>query len=423
MPLSKPLARIRSIYREYPLQFWILVLSVAIDRLGGGILYSFFGLYVTRRFGVGMTAVGLLLGVWSVTSLMGGVLGGALADRLGRRSMLVWGLVVSGLSSVLLGLVGRFEWFFLVNVLLGLVDVGGPAGQAMLADLLPEEKRAQGFGILRVGINLAATLGPAIGGLLASRSYFLLFVADAVTSGITALIVLVALQETRPRIQEGQAEQTVAQTFAGYWQVARDATFVMFVGACILMWLVYVQMYTTLAVYLRDAHGVSEQGIGTILSLNAGMVVLLQFPISRRAGRYRPLMLMAAGSVLYALGFGMYGFVASYGLFLAAMAIITIGEMIVLPTAQALVTQFAPEDMRGRYLAFYDLTWAIPSAVGPLLAGVVMDRTDPRLVWYVAGLVGLIAAGSFVLLQRRDRRHREESRSCPEAIYSSESAP
>lgn len=423
MLLSKPLARVKSIYGEYPPQFWILVLSVAIDRLGGGILYSFFGLYVTRRFGVGMTAVGLLLGVWSVTSLMGGVLGGALADRLGRRSMLVCGLVVSGLSSLLLGLVGRFEWFFLVSVLLGLVDVGGPAGQAMLADLLPEEKRAQGFGILRVGINLAATFGPAIGGLLASRSYLLLFIADAATSGITALIVLAALRETRPRTHEGQPEQTVAQTFAGYWQVARDTTFVMFVGACILMWLVYVQMYTTLAVYLRDTHGVSEQGIGTILSLNAGMVVLLQFPISRRAGRYRPLMLMAAGSVLYALGFGMYGFVASYGLFLAAMAVITIGEMIALPTAQALVTQFAPEDMRGRYLAFYDLTWVVPSAVGPLLAGLVMDRADPRWVWYVAGLVGLIAAGSFVLLQRRDRRRREKSHRCPEAVGSCESAP
>jgi len=119
----------------------------------------------------------------------------------------------------------------------------------------------------------------------------------------------------------------------------------------------------------------------------------------------------------------MYGFVASYGLFLAAMAVGTIGEMITLPTAQALVTQFAPEDMRGRYLAFYDLTWAIPSAVGPLLAGMVMDRADPRWVWYVAGLVGLIAAGSFVLLQRRNRRHQEELRRGPEAVYSCESTP
>ena len=423
MLLRESLARIKSVYGEYPRSFWVLVLSTSIDRIGSGILYSFWGVYVTRRFGVSMTEVGLLFAVWSFTSLLGGMLGGALADRLGRKSMLVYGLVISSLSNVLLGLVGRFDVFFPAAVLVGLVNViGGPAAQAMLADLLPEEKRAQGFGILRVGINLAVTVGPLIGGLLASRSFFLLFVADAVTSMITAVIAIVGLEETKPPAREDQPERTVAQTFAGYGLVMRDVAFVLFVGACTLMWLVYVQMYTTLAVYLDHTHGVTEQGVGAILSLNAAMVVVLQFPVTRRLARYRPLMAMAAGTLLYALGFGMYGFAASYSLFMVAMAVITVGEMIALPTAQALVTEFAPEDMRGRYLAFSSFSTVIASAVGPLLAGMVMDRADPRWMWYVAGLVGLIAAGSFVLLQRcRGRQQQEQPCRCPEAVCPCES--
>jgi MFS family permease len=244
-----------------------------------------------------------------------------------------------------------------------------------------------------------------MGGLLAARSYLLLFICDAAASLITAGIVYLAMQETKPASRTGEPEPTMIQTFSGYWDVLRDVTFVLFIGTFILMTIVYIQMNTTLAVYLRDIHGVSEQGFGYILSLNAAMVVLFQFPITRRISGYRPLAMMAVGTLLYAIGFGMYGFVSAYVLFLAAMVIITIGEMLIAPVAQALVAQLAPEDMRGRYMAAFGLSWAISSAVGPLLAGVIMDYADPRGVWYAAGLVGLVATAGFVLLQRQVGQH------------------
>ncbi|MBC7250777.1 MAG: MFS transporter, partial [Anaerolineae bacterium] len=145
-------------------------------------------------------------------------------------------------------------------------------------------------------------------------------------------------------------------------------------------------------------------GFGYVLSLNAGMVVLFQFPITRWAKKYRPLLVMTMGTLLYAIGFALYGFVSAYGLFLLAMAIITIGEMLVVPISQALVAQFSPEDMRGRYMAVFGFSWVIPSAIGPLLAGLIMDNANPRWVWYAAGLVGLAAATGFILLQRRIKR-------------------
>jgi MFS family permease len=82
------------------------------------------------------------------------------------------------------------------------------------------------------------------------------------------------------------------------------------------------------------------------------------------------------------------------------MVIITIGEMLVSPVGQALVARFAPEAMRGRYMAVFGFSWVLPSAVGPLLAGLVMDNADPRWVWYAAGLIGLAAAGAFAWLER-----------------------
>jgi MFS family permease len=392
----------RQLFNEYPRQFWILVAAMFIDRLGGALLFPFFSLYITKKFNVGMTEVGILFGVFAGSGLISSLMGGALTDRMGRKGILIFGLVMSALSAVLMGLMDSFVPFIIVTVVVGLLaDVGFPAQQAMVADLLTDEKRAQGFGILRVVANLAVTFGPMIGGLLAARSYLLLFIIDAITSMITAGVVYFALQETRAAPKEDAPQETIGQTFAGYFRVLKDSAFTWFIVASMLMVLVYMQMNTTLGVYLRDVHGISEQAYGYILSLNAAMVVLFQFPITRRIVRYRPMSVMVVGTLLYAIGFGMYGFVSLYIFFLLAMAIITIGEMLVSPVSQAIVARLAPEDMRGRYMATYGFSWVIPSAIGPLLAGLTMDYIDPRWVWYAAGLLGVIAAGAYYYLEVR----------------------
>jgi MFS family permease len=113
------------------------------------------------------------------------------------------------------------------------------------------------------------------------------------------------------------------------------------------------------------------------------------------------MLIMTVGSLLYAVGFSMYGYVSAYSLFMLAMVIITIGEMLKAPTGQALVAAFSPVDMRGRYMAIYGFTWTIPAAIGPLGAGLIMDNFDPRLVWYAAGLVLILSAVIFAFLHLR----------------------
>jgi MFS family permease len=400
--LTRRLDSLRVLYNEYPSQFWVLIAGTFIDRLGGALLFPFFTLYITQKFDVGMIQVGVIFGIFSLTSVAGSMVGGALSDRLGRKGMVLFGLIASALSSLVMGVVNDLALFYGVVVVVGLLtNVAGPAQQAMVADLLPEQQRSEGFGLLRVVVNLAVVIGPMIGGLLAARSYLLLFVLDAVSSLITAVIVYAVLQETRPEGDEAEEAETMGQTLAGYGTVLRDLAFVWFLLASVLMVLVYMQMNTTLAVFLRDVHGVPEQGFGYIMSLNAAMVVLLQFPISRRISEHRPLLIMTAGSILYAAGFALYGFVSTFLMFLIAMAIITVGEMFVSPVGQAIVARLAPQQMRGRYMAIYGFSWVIPSAIGPLLAGIVMDNYDPRWVWYGAGLVGIAAAVAFYLLEWR----------------------
>ncbi|MDF1500262.1 MAG: MFS transporter [Anaerolineales bacterium] len=411
MILKRRYWRLRAAFNEYPRNFWILMVTSFIDRLGGFILFPFFTLYITSRFGVGMTTVGIIFGTFSVTGIIGSTIGGALTDRLGRKPMLLFGLIVSAVSSIWLGFADSLSLFFAGAIFVGLFsNAGGPAQQAMLADILPDSQRAQGFAIWRVIVNLSAAIGPAIGGFLASRSFLALFITDAIVSVLVAIMIFFLLPETRTRLKKGKQESMLT-TFRGYGKVLGNATFMFFWVASVITWLVYMQMNGTLAVYLRDTHSVTEQGFGGLVSLNALLVVLFQFAITRRVKGYPPFMVMAWGALLYAVGFGIYGFASDYSVFVVAMIIITIGEMLNAPIGQAVVANLAPENMRGRYMAFYGFSYAIPGVFGTLLAGLIMDNSDPRLVWYAAGLLGLLAAAMFVSLNgRADQEEPDPSR-------------
>jgi predicted MFS family arabinose efflux permease len=405
-------ARLQSLYHNYPRAFWIYNIVVFIDRFGGFMLYPFFALYLTKRFNLGMSGVGALFAVFSISGFVGSALGGALTDRMGRKSVILFSLVMSSLSALGMGLAPSLEVFALVSVVVGtLSNIGHPAHEAVVADLLPENRRAEGYGIIRVVFNLAVIIAPAAAGLLIARSYILLFVVDAAISLLAAAIVLLALPETKPAASAHTRPESLAQTFAGYGRVFKDGPFVAFVAVSIMLALVYMNMNTTLGVFLRDQHALPEAGYGSLLSLNAILVVICQFWIARRLEKYKPMLMLAVGAALYAVGFALYGFVSTYLWFALAMVVITVGEMIITPFQQATVARFAPEAMRGRYMAIAGLSWGIAFAAGPYLAGLMLDSADPNRLWLACGLLGLAAMLGYVVL---DKVHHSAAPGTPE---------
>jgi MFS family permease len=399
--IQRQISRATQTFRAYPRAFWLLAAVMMIDRVGGTLIYPFFSLYLTARFGVGMSEVGLLFAVFAFSSLAGSFAGGALTDRMGRRWMIIVSLVATSLSALGMGLANSMGAFFVIAFISGLfAEAGTPAYHSVVADVLAPEQRAEGFAILRVGLNAAAAVGPLIGGFIATRSYLGLFAADALISLVAASLVLRWLPETRP--QPAKATESPGER-AGYGRVFRDVSFMLFFGVCTLAWLTYVNMDTTLGVYLRDQHGVLPGGYGVILALNAALVLLLQLWVTRRAERFPPMLMMALGSVLFGIGFGLYGVVTTYAAFLLAMAVATLGEMITVPLSNALVADLAPADMRGRYNAVFGISWTIPFMIGPYLGGLVLDNYNPAWLWYACGIIGGLAGLGFVLLHQRTR--------------------
>jgi predicted MFS family arabinose efflux permease len=286
-------------------------------------------------------------------------------------------------------------------VIVGLLaSVANPAHEAMLADVLPESKRQEGYGILRVVFNYAWIVGTALGGLIATRSFFALFVIDAVVSCIAAAILFRLLPETKPKVHEetGRKQESFLETVKGYRVVIRDLAFMGFVFSGMLALIVYIQQYGSLAVYLRDVHGIDSRGYGTILSITGLEVVLFQFWISRRIRHRPPFLMMMLGAGIFAIGIFMYGIVSGFVMFVIAAIVVCIGEMVYFPTSQVLAAGFAPKEMRGRYMAIAGFISSVPNAIGPGAAGYVLDHLDPHLLWYIGGFLCLASAlGYFAL--------------------------
>lgn len=395
---------IKKTYHEFPRLFWVVVMTRFIDALGDTLLYPFFALYVTQKLGVGMTEAGLLLGTKSLFALFGSTVGGALTDRFGRKKVILFGLVLSALTSLSLGVVNSITLMFPLVVIVGLfASVANPAHEAVLADILPEAKRQEGYGILRVVFNYAWIVGTAVGGLIAARSFLALFIIDGIISCIVAAILFRLLPETKPTPKDGadQKEESLWQTLKGYQIVLRDLAFVAFVVSGMLALIVYIQQYATLAVYLRDVHGIDSRGYGIILSVTGLQVVLLQFWISRRIWHRSPFLMMALGAAIFAVGVVLYGVVTGFAMFIMAAIVVCFGEMIYFPTSQVVTASFAPKNMRGRYMAAAGFIVSVPNIVGPGAAGYILDHFTPHLLWYLGGLFCVGSALGYYFLHQK----------------------
>ena len=391
--------RLKTLLADFPRQFWILFGGTLINQIGSGMVFPFLTLYLHQRLSLSMTLVGVILSVWSVSALLGQLLGGSLTDQLGRKKLMAFSLGATAIGLVGFGLADTLATAVIAVVFEGFVSsMFQPARDAMVADLVASDKRAQAYGLLRVVANLGIAIGPAIGGFLASVSYLIAFLASASATLLFFLITLFLMRETKPiAAPQKQASAAAPGNFA---TVFRDRLFVVFTAATALAVIAYSQMMTVLPVYMKDQFSLGETFFGWVMTTNAGMVVLLQFPITRATEKLPRLLLIAAGAILYATGVASVALASSFEHFIASMVVLTLGEMIVVPTATAVTADLAPQELRGRYMGVLGLTWNVGFGIGPILGGVITDQIAPRALWPIMGSAALVGALVLLLLWR-----------------------
>ncbi len=393
------ISRLRVAAHLYPRQFWLLFSGMLISTIGSSMIWPFLTIYLSKRLELPLLTVASLFTVNAAVDLLFSVIAGPVVDRAGRKRVMVFSLVGNGLVNVFMASASSLPVFALLMALNGAVNPLYRIGaDAMMADLIPPEQRPEGYSILRMGNNLGISLGPMLGGFVAAASYSTAFFIGASGLIFYGLMLAFMARETlppggvRPRIE----------TLGGYGSVVKDRFYLSFVGAIAINTIVAAMMWQLMAVYANTNYGISESQYGFLPTTNALMVVLFQYLVTKVTRRYPPVYMIALGAFIYAASAATVSLAASLGGFWISMVVMTVGELILVPTATTLVANRAPADMRGRYMGLYGLTWSVARGIGPVYGGFLNDNLGPKFIWYGGFLVGLVSVTWLMVLSRKN---------------------
>ncbi|WP_225448466.1 MFS transporter [Streptacidiphilus sp. P02-A3a] len=396
--------RLRTAAREsvggLPATFWWLWTSTLVNRLGGFVV-TFLALYLTVDRGLSPAFAGLVASLYGLGGSLASVAGGVLADRIGRRPTLLAAQAATATATLALGLVHPAWAIAVTAAVLGFTsNASRPAVSAIMADLVPAADRVRAFSLNYWAINIGFAFAAAAAGLIAAHGFLLLFVGDAATTLLCALVVFARVPETRPEAAPVTASAPApAAPRVGLVTVLRDPAFMALVGLTFLLACVANQGGVALPIVMGRA-GYSPTDYGLVVALNGLLIVLLQIPVTRFVqGRNRALMLSVA-ALCTGCGFGLTAFAGSAWFYALTVTVWTAGEMLSVPANMALVAELSPVHARGRYQGVYSLAWSGASFLAPMTAGFLLTASGGDAVWLCCTLLGLVAAAGYVRLLR-----------------------
>jgi MFS family permease len=387
MPTPTPSAVAETPYRlaDLPPSFRWLLAGAFVAALAT-FVFPFLALFLTAR-GFEIAEAGLTAGSFGLGAAVSGPICGALADRIGRRPTLVGALLLSSAVTAALPWLDSPAAVIAGTLALGVVANGyRPVAAAIIADVVPPAGRARAYGLLYWAQNVGVGVSFVVGGALAAHGYRLLFLLDAATTALFALVVLAMVPETRP----AAAVRAARDGGPGFAAAARDGVFLGLVGLAALVILPFSQFMVAVPLVMAEA-GLGPEVFGRVMAVNCLVIALVQPFAGRVTAGWDPSRVLALAAALVGLGYGGYALAGSAWGWAAATAVWSLGETITFPTVEALVAALSPAALRGRYQGLVGVAYGIGFALSPPLGAVVLERHGARVLW-----LGCLAAGATV---------------------------
>ncbi len=421
MPLLNPWRGLRGL----PRALWAVFAATLVNRAGTMIL-PFLALYVTRERGATAGEAGLVLALFGLGSLVASPASGWLSDRISPLRVMEASLLASGIAALILPWAPGLAAFALATFLWAVLgEAFRSANLTATAALTTTKNRRAGFALIRLAANLGISVGPAVGGLLAVRSFPLLFIADGVTSILAggALWWLVRRREehsaearaaaAEPPIGAPDAEAAAAAPDAGADHAAaatalrrparaaiRDRRFALFLLSLLPVICVFFQIIGAMPLFLVGGLGLRESSYGLLYSLNTLIIVLLEVPITTALEAWPNRRGVILGSLLIGAGFG--GFALASGFWTACLCVVvwTFGEVFLLPGLSAEVAELASPERRGEYMGLYQMVFSFAFAVGPWLGTAALAHFGPTALWTGTLAASLLSAAGVAIVTR-----------------------
>ncbi|MFF9069439.1 MFS transporter [Streptomyces sp. NPDC014891] len=400
MPSLTTSSLIPSSFRGLPSVVWTIFAGTIVNRLG--YLVTPFLVFFLADRGVTGTETSYVLGALGAGNLLGPAVGGVLADRIGRRTTMLIGLVGASAAQGALFLAPGV-WTMAAAALL--ISAAGstvsPAAYALLADAVDSDRRRRAYALFGWGVNIGTAVAGVLGGFLAARGYWLLFVVDAGSMLAYALVVAVRLRD--PRAGAAEAKERGAgggKDGIGYGVVLRDRLALLLLPLFGVQLFVYSLTEVALPLAVHDS-GLSPAVYGAMAAVNAVLVVALQPFVTGRLAGFPQLAVQAVGSTLIAGGVALTGLADGVVGYTVSVVVWSLGEVVVAGIAAGVVANLAPAHARGRYQGAFSWTWGLARFAALTLGVAAYTTLGPAVLWWTALAAGLAAAAGTVALTTR----------------------
>lgn len=378
-------------------EVWWLALITLINRAGTMVI-PFLSLYLKEDLHFTVSNVGWIMSAFGLGSVAGSWLGGKLTDTLGYYKVMVGSLFISGLLFTLLQLAHTFVTVCLgVFIVMLFADAFRPAIFVALNAYSKPENRIRSLTLIRLAINLGFSAGPAVGGLIITGlSYGGLFWVDGLTCVLAALLMVQVLNPKKAKVLDTVINENPKSAY-------KDRTFIIFLVAMALFGIVFLQYFSTIPIYYKDGHGLSEFEIGLLLGANGFLIFIFEMPLIKwlENTHYSKLGLIFTGALLTGLSLLVLNLTHWTGILIIGMLFMTFGEMIAFPFSNAFAVERAKNGNQGEYMALYSISFSIAHIFGHNAGLQMANAVDFNITWFIISGIALICALILFSLNRK----------------------
>jgi predicted MFS family arabinose efflux permease len=380
---------------------WWLSLVMLINR-SGTMVVPFMTVYLTQHYGVTIQKAGFVMSLFGLGAIIGSIAGGKLVDSVGYYYVQLFALVFGGTMFIILGQIHSYIGICICTFILAILNESfRPANTVAIAHYSKEQNRTRSYSLNRLAVNLGWAAGGALGGIIASFNFSLLFWVDGITNLLAACMLYITLSPSRNVATEVKSKQKEVVKISAY----KDRKYIAFIVLVFFFALCFFQLFTTIPVFFKENFHLSLFFIGMIMALNGMIIALFEMiTIFALEGRRPSLHFISTGVLLVAVSFLLlnlppmnYGIIA-----VVSMLFLTFGEILAMPFMNAFWIARTLQNNRGQYAALYSVSWAIAQTLGPFAGSLVAGHYGYKMLWFLVSSVCVLLAFFYRKLHNPD---------------------
>ena len=367
-------------------EVWWLAFITFINR-SGTMVIPFLSLYLTESLNYTLENVGWIMSAFGVGSVLGSWMGGKLTDKYGFYPVMYLSLALTGILFIGLQFIEEFYAFcFAIFLVMLVADAFRPAMFVAMNTYSKAENKTRSVTLIRLAINLGFSAGPAIGGfIITSINYKGLFWMDGITCLLATLVLINVLHPKKALVIDEQKVENPQP-------IRSDGLFWIFFVAMFIFGFIFLQYFSTMPLYYRDVHALTEFDIGLLLGMNGFLIFVLEMPLIKWLGdsKYSKELLITIGLLLTGLSYVVLLMTPWIGILIIGMLLMTLGEMIAFPFSNSFVIERSKRGKQGEYMAFYSISFSAAHIFGHNSGLQMVDNFGYDTTWTVISIISAI---------------------------------